>query len=317
MKILIMLALLCQFCAVATAQKTVTSAKDKLYEKDPLRITGKVLDEKSREPILGTSILIVGGSIGTASDKDGVFNITAGNDDAILQVSFTGYITQKIPVKGQKNITVLLSADVAQLTDVVVVGYGKQKKDNLVGSVATVQGDDIIKSNAPSLSNSLAGRVAGVIAIQRSAEPGDDDAELLIRGRATLNDNGPLVMVDGIQRSFSQIDPNEIATVSVLKDASATAIYGTRGANGVILVTTKRGLSGKPSFSYSGNAGWQNVINIPNYINSYDYARLYNQASLNDDPNLSVDDLPYSEEDLQKYRDHSDPYGHGAPPIIK
>ncbi len=280
------------------------------YQKNTLLITGKVIDEKTSLPITGANIIVVGSTTGTISDKDGMFQINVNNDDAVLQISFTGYVAKKIAVKGQANITVLLSQDLGLLSDVVVVGYGRQNRKNVVGSVSTVQGDELMKANAPDLSNSLAGRVTGVIAIQRSAEPGDDAAELLIRGRATLNDNGPLVMVDGIQRGFSQIDPNEIASISVLKDASATAIYGTRGANGVLLVTTKRGLSGKPSFSYNAYAGLQNVINRPKYLNSYDYARLYNRATLNDDPSLPVDQLPYKDEDIQKYKDHSSPFTH-------
>ncbi len=278
------------------------------YEKEPLYITGKVIDLKTSLPITGASILIVGSSVGTSSDKDGVFHITVNPDSAVLQVSFTGYITQKISIKDKKNLIIILSEDIAKLNDVVVVGYGKQNKKNVVGSVSSVQGDDIVKSNAPSLSNSLAGRVSGLISIQRSAEPGDDNAELLIRGRATFNDNAPLIMVDGIQREFSQIDPNEIASISILKDASATAIYGTRGANGVILVTTKRGISSKPNFSYTTYTGWQNVINVPDYLNSYDFARLYNQAEIND--GVDTNNVTYSGDDLQKYKDHNDPYGH-------
>ncbi len=273
-------------------------------------VTGKVIDDKSGQPLSGANIIVEGTSAGTISGKDGVFEMTVTNDTAFFMISFSGYVSQKIPIKARQNITVSLSMDLSVLGDVVVVGYGKQNRKNVVGSVSTVQGNELVKANAPSLSNSLAGRVTGVIAIQRSGEPGDDDAELLIRGRATLNDNGPLVMVDGIQREFSQIDPNEIATVSILKDASATAIYGTRGANGVILVTTKRGSSGKPTFSYSANAGFQNVINKPQYLNSYDYARLYNRATLNDDPSIPLDELPFTDEDIEKYKNHSDPYTH-------
>jgi len=274
-----------------------------------LLVSGKITAEKTGQAIEGANILVSGSFVGTASDSDGVFDISA-NNESVLQVSAIGYVMQNIPVNGQSNINILLREDVSQLKEIVIVGYGKQNKKSVVGSVSTVQGDAVVQSNAPSLSNSLAGRVSGIIAVQRNGEPGDDAAELLIRGRATLNGNEPLIMVDGIQRDFNQIDPNEIATISVLKDASATAIYGTRGANGVILVTTKRGVTSKPTFNYTSYAGLQNVINIPNYLNSYDFARLYNVAQQNDDPSLTPSQLLYTADDLQKYKDHSAPFTH-------
>lgn len=274
------------------------------------QVSGRVLDASRSEPLAGVSILVEGSTIGTTTDSDGTFKLNNVPAKSVLLISFTGYATERVPVNGNKNLSISLSAEKGQLSDVVVVGYGSQKKKDVVGAVATVTGDAIVQSNAPSLSNSLAGRVSGLIAIQRNAEPGDDAAELLIRGRATLNGNEPLIMVDGIQRDFNQIDPNEIATISVLKDASATAIYGTRGANGVILVTTKRGVTSKPTFNYTSYAGLQNVINIPNYLNSYDYARLYNVAQQNDDPSLTPNQLTYTADDLQKYKDHSAPFTH-------
>ncbi len=274
------------------------------------QVSGRVLDASRSQPLVGVSILVEGSTIGTTTDSDGTFKLNNVPAKSVLLISFTGYATERVPVNGNKNLSISLSAEKGQLSDVVVVGYGSQKKKDVVGAVATVTGDAIVQSNAPSLSNSLAGRVSGLIAIQRNAEPGDDAAELLIRGRATLNGNEPLIMVDGIQRDFNQIDPNEIATISVLKDASATAIYGTRGANGVILVTTKRGVTSKPTFNYTSYAGLQNVINIPNYLNSYDYARLYNVAQQNDDPSLTPNQLTYTADDLQKYKDHSAPFTH-------
>lgn len=274
------------------------------------QVSGRVLDASNKEPLVGASILVEGTTIGTTTNNDGTFKLNNIPAKSVLLVSFTGYATERVPVNGNKNLSISLSAEKAKLNEVVVVGYGSQKKKDVVGAVSTVKGDAIVQSNAPSLSNSLAGRVSGLIALQRSAEPGDDASELLIRGRATLNGNDPLIMVDGIQRDFNQIDPNEIATISVLKDASATAIYGTRGANGVILVTTKRGVASKPTFNYTSYAGSQNVINIPDYLNSYDFARLYNLAQQNDDPSLTPSQLQYTADDLQKYQDHSAPFTH-------
>jgi len=270
-----------------------------IAQNSPL-VSGRVLDASNTAPLSGASILVEGTTIGTTTNSDGTFKLSNIPANSVLLITFSGYASGRVPVNSRKNLSISLSVDKAQLNEVVVVGYGSQKKKDVVGAVATVAGDAIVQSNAPSLSNSLAGRVSGIIAIQRNGEPGDDAAELLIRGRATLNGNDPLIMVDGIQRDFDQIDPNEIATVSVLKDASATAIYGTRGANGVILVTTKRGVTSKPTFNYTSYAGLQNVINIPNYLNSYNNARLFNLAQQNDDPGLTPGQLQYTADDLQK-----------------
>ncbi len=281
------------------------------------QVSGKIIDAANSQPMAGATVMIEGSSIGTTTDNEGFFKLMNVPAKAVLLITHSGYATQKIPLNGRTDITASISSDAAQLNEVVVVGYGAQQKKSVVGAVSTIKGDDVVASNASSLSNSLAGRVSGLISIQRSAEPGDDLSDLLIRGRATLNGSDPLIMVDGIQRDFNQIDPNEVASISVLKDASSTAIYGTRGANGVILVTTKRGRSSKPTFNYTSYAGFQNVINIPDFLNSYDYARLYNVAAKNDDPSIPDDQLPYTADDLQKYKDGSSPYTHPDIPWYK
>jgi TonB-linked SusC/RagA family outer membrane protein len=274
------------------------------------KVTGTVTDAVTGELLPGVNIQIEGTLQGLITDASGKYSLSFSDQNAVLIFSFVGYITEKISINGSSVVDVKLSPDVTQLEEVVVVGYGTQKKGGVTAAISEIKSDEIIKSQAPDVTNSLAGRVSGIISIQRNAEPGDDASELLIRGRATLNDNGPLTMVDGIERGISEIDPNEIASISVLKDASATAIYGTRGANGVILITTKKGNKGKPSFNYNGYMGFQNVINTPEYLNSFDFARLYNLATQNDDPSVPLNELPYTEEDLQKYKDHTDPYGH-------
>ena len=271
-------------------------------------ITGKITDS-SGASLPGVSVVIKGTTSGTITDANGNYSITKVPENATLQFSFVGMKIQEIAVENQTTINVTLLEETLGIDEVVVVGYGTQKKGSVTAAISEIKSDELIKSQAPDITNSLAGRVSGIISIQRSGEPGNDAAEIFIRGKATINDNAPLTMVDGIQRSINDLDPNEIASVSVLKDASATAIYGTRGANGVILITTKKGQSGKPTFSYNGYSGFQNIINSPNYLNSYDYARLHNRAVLNDDPETPTSDL-YSAEDLQKYKDHSDPYGH-------
>lgn len=269
-------------------------------------VRGRVIDEKG-QPVEGATVNVKGTSLTTSTNIDGNFLIRVENSEAILIISSIGFETFELPLNGKTQVAVTLKTRVSSMQDVVVVAYGTQLRNKITGSVATVKGDEIIKSNAGDLTNSLAGRLPGVITLQESAEPGLDGAQVLIRGRATLNDNGPLVMVDGVQRDFNQIDPNEIQSISVLKDASAVAIYGVRGGNGVILITTKRGSTGKPTFNYNTYYGWQNPTQVPKYLSSYDYARLYNEAQFNDDPSA---DPPYSEEDLQKYRDHSDPYNY-------
>lgn len=293
----------CVFLLMATS--VVCAASINVAPLD-FTVSGKINDEHG-EAIPGVNIIVKGTSTGTTSDSNGGYAINVPGEDAVLVFSFIGYTSQDVSVQGRTSIDVTLSPDITTLGEVVVIGYGKQEKGDVTGAITTTPGNELVKSNAGNLSNSLIGRVPGIISMQNSAEPGLDAAEILIRGRATLNDNGPLVMVDGIQRDMNEIDPNEIESITVLKDAAAVAIYGVRGGNGVILVTTKRGSTGKPAFSYTGYVGFQNPTQLPKYLNSYDYARLYNEAQLNDDPGAPV---PYSNEALQKYKDHSDPYNY-------
>lgn len=272
-------------------------------------VSGQVLDE-SNQPLPGVNILVKGTTNGTTSDGNGKYSISVPSQDAVLVFSFIGYITQEVSADNRSVIDVTLSADVQTLGEVVVIGYGSQRKETVTGAVSTLKTEDIVRNDVSDISNSIAGRMSGVIAVQSSAQPGNDAAQLFIRGQSTLNDNSPLVMVDGVQRDFNRIDPNNIESFTVLKDAAATAVYGVRGANGVILITTKRGEESKPRVSYAGYYGVQNPIRIPDFLNAYDYAILYNEAQLNDNPDLTQDELTYTADDIQKYRDHSDPYGH-------
>jgi len=272
------------------------------------KITGTITDATNGEPIIGANVVIEGTTIGTVTDANGKFTLNIQKSDAVLVISILGYNIEKVTLAGQAVIEIKLVPDITSLDEVVVVGYGTQKKATVTGAVSEIKTEDISKNSVADVSNSIAGRLSGVIAVQSNAEPGDDAAQLFIRGQGSLNDNSPLVLVDGVERSFNRIDPNTIESFSVLKDASATAVYGVRGANGVILITTKRGKESKPTISYSGYYGVQNPTRTPHYLNSYDFARLYNEAQINDgvDPN----DVVYKADDLQKYKDHSDPYGH-------
>ena len=274
------------------------------------KITGRIIDE-SNIPISGASIAINGLSIGTTTDSVGHFSLaipTRQYSSGLLTISSVGYLPQEISYKNKYVINVTLQLKVQSLNDVVVVGYGKQKKATVTGAVSEVKGEEVAKNAVADISNSIAGRLSGVIVTQSNAEPGDDAAQILIRGQSTFNNASPLVLVDGVQREFNRIDPNDVESLTVLKDASATAVYGVRGANGVILITTKRGKSSKPTVAYSGYYGVQNATRIPHYLNSYDFARLYNEAQVND--GVDPASVAYKADDLQKYKDGSDPYGH-------
>ncbi|MEN7550162.1 SusC/RagA family TonB-linked outer membrane protein [Rapidithrix thailandica] len=253
------------------------------------------------EPLPGVSIVVKGTTTGTTTNIDGEFKLNL-PQNAVLVLSYIGYQTQEIEVGERTEFKITMLQDVSQLEEVVVVGYGEQKRANVTGAVATIDNKTLKQSPTANLSNSLAGRLPGLIATQRSGEPGEDGADLLIRGQSTFGANQPLVLVDGVQRPFSQIDPNEVESISILKDASAAAIYGVRAANGVILVTTKRGKAGKTTVSYNGQVGFQMPTRLPEFLGAYDYATLLNEARTNADKNPA-----YTDEELQKIKDGSDP----------
>ncbi len=266
------------------------------------KLTGTVYDQNN-EAVIGASVMVKGTSIGTATDIDGRFTLNVPAKGTLI-ISYVGYVTQEIPLTGQTDIRVDLKEDTASLDELVVVGYGVQKKATLTGSVSSVGGEEIKKVSAANLSNTLAGKTAGIIANTRSGEPGEDGATITIRGKGTLGDTGPLIVVDGIaDRSFSRLNPDDIESISVLKDASA-AIYGARAANGVILVTTKRGKEGKVKVNYNGSYTWAQPTRIPKMLNSYQYATYrneYDSDSRHDSPGLT-----FSEEALNHYQAHDD-----------
>lgn len=260
-------------------------------------VKGTVTDASNGDPLIGVSVRVEGTTKGTITDLDGKFSIEASTNE-VLVFTFLGYTPQKITITaGQSIVDVKLVADVQNLEEVVVVGYGTQKKATLTGSVVSVGGKEIAKSPAPNLASSLVGKLPGLIVNQRNGEPGRDDPGILIRGRGTPGDASPLIIIDGVERSLmSRLNPDEIESVSVLKDASA-AIYGARGANGVILITTKRGSKGKPVFSFTYNYGLSSPTQIPDMLDAASYAEAYNEA------------VPgtYSDAAIQKFRDGSDP----------
>lgn len=262
------------------------------------QLTGVVQDETG-EPLIGATIIEKGTSVGTTTNFDGEFVLRLKNPStAVLQVSFIGYETQEVAVKGQKHINVTLREASEMLSEVVVVGYGQQKKESVIGAISQVNSGDLLETPSANLSQAITGKIPGVITSQTSGAPGADDAQIFIRGRATFaGDAQPLILVDGIERSFSQIAPDDIETISVLKDASATAVYGVRGANGVMLITTKRGKEQKPVVSLTASWQWQTPTRKDTYLNSFDSVTLLEEA-------LANDGLPsqYSAYDLDMYR---------------
>ena len=263
------------------------------------KITGKVVDATGM-PIIGANIMEKGTLNGTITDLDGNFSLEV-KSGAILLVSYIGYNEQAIPVGDQSHFNLRLTEDTQHLEEVVVVGYGTQKKVNLTGSVSNVKADLMENRTSSSPVNMLTGNVSGVTIVQNSGQPGADTGTLRVRGVGTLGNSEAMVIVDGVESSMSNVDPNDIENISVLKDAAASSIYGVRAANGVILVTTKKGKVGKPVVSYNAYVGWQDATRMPKYLNSYDYATLINEAYTND----GYSPL-YTQDQLDKFRNHSD-----------
>ena len=239
-------------------------------------VIGNVSDENG-EPLPGATILLKGNNdVHAIADIDGNYSLTVPDRWAILEISYIGFISQEIQVGNRRVVNVVLAEDIGQLQDAVVVAYGQQKKESVVASIAAIEPEKLKVGTSRSLSNNLAGTVAGVLAVQRSGEPGYDNSTFWIRGISTFQDAGrdPLVLVDGIERDINNIDPEEIASFSVLKDAAASAVYGVRGANGVILIQTKRGEIGKPRVTIKAEFAGTTPVQLPDYIGAADYMQL-------------------------------------------
>ena len=266
----------------------------------PHKIAGVVTDDKG-ETVIGANVVEKGTTNGVVTDLDGKFELTV-TPNATLQISYIGYDMREVRVNGQTALSVQLVEDSKQLEEVVVIGYGTQKKVSVTGSVVSMKGDDLIKSPSMNVTNALTGRLPGVIINNRSGEPGRDAPSIFIRGKSTTGDASPLLLIDGIERGdFGELNPNDIESVSVLKDASA-AIYGARAANGVILITTKRGMEMKPSINFSYNQGFSQPTRNPKMANAYTYAKVYNEIETGEGRAPK-----YTSEELEKYRNGSDP----------
>ena len=263
-------------------------------------VKGQVLDNNG-DPIIGATVKVEGTKNAAVTDLDGNFtlnNVTGKK----LQVSYIGYQNQVVDINNRSNIKITMHEDNKTLGEVVVVGYGTQKKANLTGAVSSVSVEDMGDRPITNSSTLLQGTASGVYALQKSGQPGADGANINIRGVGTLNNSDPLVLIDGFPGNMSDVDASEIQSISVLKDAASASIYGNRAANGVILITTKKGASGKASVSYTGYYGVQEATRLPKTLNSYEYATLYNEMCQN-----IGQAIKYSDEELAKFKDGTDP----------
>ncbi|WP_227740358.1 TonB-dependent receptor [Salegentibacter sp. BLCTC] len=264
---------------------------------ETITVTGTVTEAETGMPIPAANILEKGTSNGVMSDFDGNFSIKV-SADAILQISYIGYATKEVNVNDRNEIDIVLEEDAAALEEVVVVGYGTQRKGSVIGAVSQLNSKNIEDRTVPNITQSLTGQMPGVTVIQRSGRPGSSGGELSIRGVGSFGANAnPLVLIDGIPGDLSQVNSNDVESVSVLKDAAAAAIYGSRAANGVVLVTTKNGKKGKLDVKYQGYVGFQQATQLPEMVDSWEYAELYNEA---------IGDDVYTSEDIQKFKQGND-----------
>ena len=267
-------------------------------------VSGTITDTNN-EPLIGVNVQVKGTTIGTVTDMDGKYSLQTPGSQSVLVFSYVGFLPQEFTVGNQSTINVTLRDDTQALAEVVVVGYGVQKKANLTGAVSTVKYDQALE-NRPitNASQALSGKITGVWASQNSGRPGDDGSTIRIRGFGTMNDANPMVLIDGIEGRFNDVNPGDIASITVLKDAASAAIYGSRAANGVILIETKRGTDGQISINYNGYVGWQQLGKRYDIVtNSADYMTLWNQAFMN-----QGSDPLFPQDVIDGFRNGTDPY---------
>ena len=254
-----------------------------VFAQSKLEVKGKVLDV-SGQPLIGVNVTIKGTNTGTITDIDGNFSLKDRTEGETLTVSYIGYVAQQVKIKGQQALRITLEENAQNLSEVQVIGYGQKKKVTMTGAVVSINTAELLKSPTPNIGNILAGNLSGVSSVQYSGQPGADNPEIFVRGIGSLTtaNSSPLILVDGVERSFFNLDPNEIESVSVLKDASATAVFGVRGANGVILVTTRRGDEGTAKVSVTTSYGYQTPTRMVEFADANEWVTYYEEALKND-----------------------------------
>jgi len=274
-----------------------------LAPQQDVEVTGTVTD--GSEPLIGATVAVKGTTKAVLTDENGYFKLSVPVKSYIV-ISYIGFETKEILITEQRSLQVRLVENNI-LEEVQIIAYGAQKKVTITGALSSIGSEELLKTPVGNMTTALMGKVSGLAGVQASGQPGADDAKLFIRGVGSLTTglSSPLVLVDGVERSFSQLDPNDVEDITVLKDASATAVFGVRGANGVILVTTKRGASGKAKINVSTSYGWQTPSRIPEFANSYDYASAYVNAQRHDGKTEDV--LAFSSDIIERFRTGSDP----------
>ncbi|MDR0712743.1 MAG: TonB-dependent receptor [Bacteroidales bacterium] len=278
-------------------------------------VKGRVISTEDRNGMPGVTVLIQNTMTGAVTDNNGYYTVNVSSGNAVLHFSAVGFVSLEVPVNNRTEINVSLEPDVTTLEEVIVVGYGEQKKASIVGAISNARNEDLKKATPSNLTAAIGGRVTGALVRLGDGNVGGgdarysaaelDNAAIYIRGRATTNTATPLVLIDGVESSFSRVNPEDVEQFSVLKDASATAVYGVRGANGVILITTKQGMLGKPKVTINMQKRMHKHLNYPHPLGAYDYAVLYNEANRNAGQNET-----YKEEDIEHWRLKDDPVGH-------
>ena len=245
-----------------------------------INVHGIITDETG-ETMIGVSVLVKGTSTGVVTDVNGNFSLSVPKN-SVLSISYIGYKSQEISINGAKKLNIEMEPEAQNLDEVVVVAYGQQKKVSVTGSMSSINNEALLKSPSASLGNAISGKLPGLSTVQYSGLPGADDPVILIRGQSSFNGSSPLILVDGVERSFTQIDPNEVADITVLKDASATAVYGVRGANGVIIITTKKAKEGQTRVNINGSFGFKAITNKIAMVDADGFKLLYNEQLRNE-----------------------------------
>lgn len=278
--------------------------KNRLYK-------GKVVDDRTSEPLVGATVKVKGSTIGTITDIDGNFalDIPDNISPIVFEVSYMGYASKEAAPAKTTGFTIRLAEDSQTLEEVQIIAYGKQSKMSVTAAISSIDTKELLKSPSGSVANALSGAVTGLSSIQPSGQPGAENPSIYIRGTGSLSDelSKPLILVDGVERSFFQMDSHEIESITVLKDAASTAVFGVRGANGVVLVTTRRGVSGKPMISLNSSFGLTQALRNLKGMDSYTYATLYNEAQLSDNPSLTESQLGFSPFVIDMFRTNEDP----------